>query len=168
MLLRANTPLFRDSHPSDTLTDSSPICHTCPTRCSFRQFIAYSLKSAITRREKQRRTWIRPPGYSTFLTFCYNPHKTLEGPLATARLETPGPLHRLPRAEGWGVFRPFLPYLSGAQAPHSTLRLPRAEGWGVFRPFLPYLSGAQAPHSTLRLPRAEGWGVFCAFLPYLR
>ena len=39
-------------------------------------FIAYSFKSAITLREKQRLTQIRPLGYRTFLKFCYNPHKT--------------------------------------------------------------------------------------------
>ena len=59
------------------------------TRCSFRQVIAYSFKSAITRREKQRRTWIRPPGYSTFLIFCYNLHTRDHSPQRALRPQHP-------------------------------------------------------------------------------
>ena len=59
------------------------------TRCGFRQVIAYSFKSAITRREKQRRTWIRPPGYSTFLIFCYNLHTRDHSPQRAFRPQHP-------------------------------------------------------------------------------
>ena len=116
------------------------------TRCGFRQVIAYSFKSAITRREKQRRTWIRPPGYSTFLIFCYNLHTRDHSPQRAFRPQHPS-TEWIPLKVG--VFSALFSPTFRGRRPHTALCGFPVLKVGVFSALFSPTFRGRRPHTAL-------------------